>query len=287
MIVVCKSDRYNHFAARNAPLIHSAIMAKPTKKKTAGGAVYRILDPPAVARLIERAVRARYDGNRTLAARRCEIDPATLVRLSQQKQPTIRHGTYVRMAQHLLEPDEIAALDAALRSPLAYELGGVNYHWETMYASDLGYGPNTPAWEMGARALVLTGIDPLAIGDRARERWAEYRKRDRSDMWDRLEPICQEQFNAFGKFAIARGHFGMRILVAENRVLAPLLEQSQSGFIERSWREMSNAELIRFVRDGLARERILLRRPALHDRAAAAARRAEGTPAPFSRGRTK
>lgn len=262
-------------------------MRTKAKKKTAAGAVYRILDRAAVAAVLERAVRARYDGNRTLAAKRSEIDPATLVRLSQQKQPTIRHGTYVRMAQHLLEPEELLELDAALKSPVEYKLGGVNLHWVWSHASAPGYGPKTPVWELGARALELTETDPLAVGDLARGRWAEYRKRDNLELWERLLPLCQKQFDDLRKYAGAKGHHGDRILVAESRVVAPLLEQSQSGFVERSWRELSDVELIRFVRDGLAREKILLNRPGLHERTAAAARRAEGTQAATSRSRFK
>jgi hypothetical protein len=232
---------------------------KRKRKAHARGGRYPIQDPAAVAALLDEVVRARHDGKRARAAHRGQIDRATLIRLLQGEQPSIRHGTYKRIVRYLLEPGEVLRLDAALGSPL----GGVNLEWVQMRAAAPGFGPDVRPWDLGARALVLTDVDRDAIPKRARERWRLYQKEERSALWRHVLPLCEDLFDEFTRFAVDRGHDGMRIAVAEERVLAPLLEHAESGFRERNWREMPNAELVRFIRLGFQRERILLLKPAM------------------------
>src|SRR2546430_16840820 len=44
------------------------------------------------------------------------------------------------------------------------------------------------------------------------------------------------------------------------RILAPLLDATDSGLIERRWQELTDRELRRFVEAGMERERIMLDR---------------------------
>jgi hypothetical protein len=268
------NDNRYQFSGRDHTLNHSHTMSKETKRKTARGAVHRILDRACVARVLESAIRVRYDGNRATAAARSGVDTATLFRLNRQVLSEIRHDTYNRITKTLLKADEVVQLDAALESPLQYELGRLNLRWTYLHTAAPGYGPDTPAWELGARALMLTAIDRDAVGSHARERWREYVNRERHAMWERLQRVCWDQFDGFRRDMLAKRHQPDRILVAWERVLAPLLERSQSGFIELSWCELTDRDFARFVRIGLQRERILLKRPPLGRRAAAVAREA-------------
>lgn len=52
----------------------------------------------------------------------------------------------------------------------------------------------------------------------------------------------------------------LRALLAEFQILRPLLEGPESGCVERSWEEMPDKHLIRFVRAGLAQQKVLLAR---------------------------
>ncbi len=76
----------------------------------------------------------------------------------------------------------------------------------------------------------------------------------------------------FGQEAIDKGHSWARVDLAMLRILEPLLEASESAFIERHWRELTADEMRAFIRHGIARERILLNRPPSDERAQAIAK---------------
>ena len=56
------------------------------------------------------------------------------------------------------------------------------------------------------------------------------------------------------------GHDHFRRNLALLRIVEPLMEAAESAFVERQWEEMTERELIAFVRAGIRREKILLSR---------------------------
>jgi hypothetical protein len=57
-----------------------------------------------------------------------------------------------------------------------------------------------------------------------------------------------------------------RFVVALLNILGPLLESPETDFVERQWEDLDDAELCAFVKAGIDRERILLKRPPLRNR---------------------
>ena len=61
--------------------------------------------------------------------------------------------------------------------------------------------------------------------------------------------------------ALARGKFDdRRRNIALMRIVGPLLDASDTAYIERRWNELTNDELRQFIHAGIRREVILLRR---------------------------
>lgn len=90
--------------------------------------------------------------------------------------------------------------------------------------------------------------------------------------FDRLGELKRFRLKATAKFphlfkplddlARRRGHAQDRIDLAYCRILEPLLDAYESGFIERPWDDMTNAERNQFLAGGVAREMVMLDRPA-------------------------
>ena len=59
---------------------------------------------------------------------------------------------------------------------------------------------------------------------------------------------------------LRRGHFTARARLAELRVVAPLLDHGETEGIERRESELSQRELVQFIKAGIRREMILLNR---------------------------
>lgn len=78
-----------------------------------------------------------------------------------------------------------------------------------------------------------------------------------------LRTVNRKGGNPIAKFIreqAKRGHSQARITLAVYRVLAPLIETSDTAFVERHRREMSEKEFEVFVKAGLTREDIMLNR---------------------------
>ena len=101
----------------------------------------------------------------------------------------------------------------------------------------------------------ITRID--ATKDRSPLPW---RLAERREILKHLKAQRPWVLNRFQSFLEKRGHLGARSDMAIARAVDPLLDGPESGFVERSWRDLSDDELARFVDAGLARERILLNR---------------------------
>jgi hypothetical protein len=137
--------------------------------------------------------------------------------------------------------------------------------------------PGTPGIHVGYQSWLdrsreriwrSTGIRWERDAEQIRPRnWKEWRGRG-GDREGELKTVCailnrrtDGQLRKFRVEQFKRGHSQERIALAIYRTVAPLIEASGSAFVERHWREMSDPELSNFVRAGLTRERLLLKRP--------------------------
>jgi hypothetical protein len=83
-------------------------------------------------------------------------------------------------------------------------------------------------------------------------------------LWQRVHQEFPEQFGRFADEMKKRNVDTARQEVAVMRVIEPLLEATQSAYIERSYSELTERERRDFIDAGIKRELILLdREPAL------------------------
>jgi hypothetical protein len=83
---------------------------------------------------------------------------------------------------------------------------------------------------------------------------------DRRAFEARLERLCGREVEKFVDRMRARRIDGARIDLAINRAIAGSLDGTGSGEVERTWQELSDSEFARYIRLGLDRETLLLKR---------------------------
>jgi hypothetical protein len=103
--------------------------------------------------------------------------------------------------------------------------------------------------------------------------WEEERQAEFDWLLGRSRSAYPDLFNKFDAFLVSRQHYKPRAELAYARILAPLLNWRESGFVERTWTELSRLERRRFIKAGMVRERILLTRAPDLQRAQQAAER--------------
>ncbi len=68
------------------------------------------------------------------------------------------------------------------------------------------------------------------------------------------------QIRQFRREHLKRGHSEARVTLAIYRTIGPLIETSDAAFVERHLYEMSKSEVAMFIKSGLRREELLLKR---------------------------
>ena len=226
-----------------------------------------IRDPIALARLLQDVLEQSHNGSQAHAARAIggpkksasEAAWQTLLsRLLGCSQRSIQAKTYRRLRE-LVPNDRHDELFDAVASPEAWALLEAYDRWIV---------------ERGDRFVLRRGMRyRLTPAGLRRERGSHFMQRDAelSHLLRHLrEDVALRSYRrSFEDRATALGHSRMRIALAVVRTLEPLLERSESGFIERGWKELSPDELRQFIEAGFARESILLRRPPRIQRAQA------------------
>jgi hypothetical protein len=79
-------------------------------------------------------------------------------------------------------------------------------------------------------------------------------------MLDRVRREYPRLVETFDNRMRRRGFGPARLLVAHVRVVEPLLESHETGFIERGWDELDRTQQAAFLKAGYKREEILLSR---------------------------
>lgn len=156
----------------------------------------------------------------------------------------------LRGVGRLLSDDQKNTLDACLLNSKAGEVLSQYAAWLGMPAHRLRrlmlYKPDRKSFK---EVFSLAG--PLSSLDRRRAQ-AMATIRDR----------CGPLFDAFDSVLVRQGHTPYRAGHAIWRVVDGLLEFDASGQVERHWENLSAKELSDFIRAGIIREMILLRRSA-------------------------
>jgi hypothetical protein len=206
------------------PIQCGNILSAMGNSKRAGGPQWRVGDPTALAGLVQRVIGSpRFGGNLSEAARTIGMPQSTLDRIARGNAEQIRTANLRRLGR-LWDGDVPVDVQLALVSPQQRENARAYSDWVEGELRRCGRAPRT---------------DVQALLDRA------------AALVPELREIPAGLRNTEGK---RRAHIRML------RALAGLLDHKASGGVERDWRELSDIELARYIRGGLAREDILLRR---------------------------
>lgn len=228
--------------------MHRATRRKRSKARSKGW-TFTILDRGRLAAVLDRAIRTRFGGNVSAAARSVGMPQSQVYRFSRGALGGARRETLERLAKLVL-PSERREIRAALLPR------------ETVVALR-----RYDRWLRESAAPAVLGLDVLS--SLVKRPWeaetASATLAFRSHELQRLVRVLRRRFpQPFDRFAgemQRRGHARQRrIALAVARVVAPLLDAGASGGIERDVDELSESELRRFLAAGFARERILLRR---------------------------
>ena len=186
----------------------------------------------------------------------------TLSRLRNKKLGTISGNVLGHLAKHLGErsaAEQLHTLYSAVVSMDAQQLFRDYLAW--LAHATVRY----PHLAGGLRRYVQTAHGPEVIEaqDPAPD-LTEERLRARQTTFKRLysDDACAVILHRFVLWMSNSEHEPPRLELALTRVVDPLIEAADAGFIERSIDELSPAELRRFVQAGIVRERILLTRAA-------------------------
>ena len=179
------------------------------------------------------------------------VDPTELNRLRNEKSATIsdkllkkllgaipeaeRKPVYAALLRWIARPDEYAALVRA------------NYWCAMEVGATPDFEPPIPIFRRGKlRFLDVTNAHP-------RREWEDHRAKEFIALKKRVGDLLPEHSLSLPS--------GLEYSpVVWSRILGPLLQWEISGFTERSWKELTDAELRRFVVAGLERETVLCNR---------------------------
>lgn len=205
-----------------------------------------VADPKRLRLLIQEAVKGRFNGNVSRAARAIGLSQSQLCRLADRGAEQLRVKT-LRSLAHLFTEEEKRKLHRYLLSPMTrLVLSG--------YADWLGLRVRS------TRDLlrVYRGYRP---GDG--EKWLAAPSADggaKMRMVLAIRRRFKHLFDRFDRSLVAKGHFAHRVGLAYYRILEGLLQHEPSAGIERSWTDIPPSDLQAFIEAGIRRETILLAR---------------------------
>jgi hypothetical protein len=235
--------------------------------KKARASRLQIADPGALARELESAIDARFDGNDSTAATAVGLKQSHLSRILAGKFRGLTPKT-VPMLLELVSTDEARErVLFALLSPTAALL--LSYYVRWCEARISGHYPS------GTRSVVGSsrhrGVDVPRTIIAERKRLALWRLFLEIDKDPRFRGRFKRLEEAFWKAGRDEG----RLKVAYWRILEPLFETHEAGLVECRWdelREDGDKDLLKFVEAGVTRECLLLRRTGVPERAQEVAR---------------
>jgi hypothetical protein len=224
------------------------------------GDLFEVQDMSAFTSVVNTLIDHVGDGQQTILAERIGLTQSALSRLSRGLTPRITRTTAVALetATKLVSTELTDQFRAAIISPEAMRLHNDGYLAWCDERFDRWEERDGPSWLVHADGQPRsTGVaDPMGL--------CATRRRLVQALWQIAHQDFPAVFAAFRDAMMARHVDKIRQEVAVLRVIEPLLEASQSGYVERSWSELSAKERRDFIDAGIRRELILLdRQPAL------------------------
>jgi len=207
---------------------------------------YKVLDPSSFTHEVNRAV-CRQDeqdgipgfcGNESKAAAHAGIRQSQIHRLRRRSPGRIAHSTYQALMR-IIAPVRREAFKEALLPPIA--------------AADLD---RYHAW-MRAEGLRIAGIRGGGI---SKAEWGEEHQPEVDRVKRRIRRQLSSHARVFERHVRQKGHDPERLDFAWYRIIEPLLDHLECGGIERTVDDLDDREFAEFIKAGIRRERVLLRR---------------------------
>ena len=220
------------------------------------GDLFKVRDATELAIVAEKIVDLRGAGSVTEAAKNVGVSRSTLGRIMAEQKPTLTRATAIALgtAAKSIDNDLVNRFHNALISPDAMRIFREGYQAWVRERFERWEERDGPSWRISALNAAVEPID----------RHPPQRRQMIQGIWRLAHAEFSDVFAAFRNEMVSRHVERERQEVAVLRVLEPLLEASQSGYVERSWSELSAKERRDFIDAGIRRELILLNRePAL------------------------
>ena len=246
--------------------------------KEPGRERYRVIDRERLAALVQRAIDERFGGSQIEAARATQIPQSALSLLVNGKTDSIspeRLQELMRLLPDHAEKGQVSdpifsrpreefrrELTAALLSTTAQALlAAAEGSWEIEQHLTRTVHPSRKRWTGTDAGLVKTPDTEIRKHHHYPARRLEH------DYLRRYVRVAfPDLYGRFERFLISRGHSRHRRDLAWTRVLGPLLQYRETGFIERDWTELrdtpagKSTQLKQFIELGMKREELLLDR---------------------------
>lgn len=222
----------------------------------ARGHDYAVANPSVFSSIVRGVVNSQFSGNVRAASIRSGIPYNSLKRYMLGGVSSIRLDSLERI-HRFVGRRHWEALERALLSPQARERLS-NFDTWIVYESEFAASGVRAALENVGRVSRISvkqslrwsreSFVALNRAHEAKNLVLAFRQRF-PDLWRPLDDCLKR-----------RGHFNPRGQLANLRIVSPLLCRRESGGVERGAEELSEKELVRFLKAGVARETILLDR---------------------------
>jgi DNA-binding transcriptional regulator YdaS (Cro superfamily) len=218
--------------------------------------VFLIHDQTALAAVVDGMV--GLIGTETRTAERLGVSQSTVNRMRNRALEKITRNTVIALerAAKLLNEELLSGLRDALVPPTAQEyLWGYN-EW-CQERTTRWQERDGKTWRIGPLMRAEPSAGPGYTLPVVRQEFLRL-------LWKRVHQEFPEVFRKFREEMKRRSVDGMRQEVAITRIIEPLLEATQSAYVERSYSELTERERRDFIDAGIKRELILLdREPAI------------------------
>lgn len=228
------------------------------------GSSYRIEDTERLARIVDQLVNDLGEGSETTAAPIIGLSQTTLNRLRRQVYAVVSFETARRLEQAAKRVGGEALareLSDAIVSRAAVDMlqegyrDWCNQRYRRFEALDDRSGEvgRVKTWRVNQQGRVERELDD--------GRASRLRRAMLGAVRSAAEKEFPKEFAGFRDWWINQKLDNMRFQVAMTRIVEPLAETVLCAYVERRWGELTKEERRDFVKAGIRREKILLKRP--------------------------
>ena len=214
------------------------------------GALLPLVRPDELAHVIAQAIDERFDGRIAAASAASRVSRSWLRRMLGRvgKVPKAIHPAVIPGLKVLVGKSRLDQLQGAL-IPRAVEVM-VARHQDWLAHVRQASGRGSGVWWTLEGGRIKQGRSRKNANRRTQ------REAERDALQEHIRrnhPYLFKRIKKYMAYAIAQG----RAQLVLSRILDPLLESAETGFIEPSWRDLTRAELENAISLGLRREQLL------------------------------